>query len=124
LDLLAIKEGRDVFNAIWSYDLHSDTKIDEETWHKANKLLNSLLDEVIKEKATITEHQVNSLFAKTVLELETLLGDSPLHDDGIYEYGGLNCFFVNIMTSLKFPVKKGQHYWISNFVYGLDFNDD
>ena len=123
LDLLAIKEGRDIFNAIWSYDLHSDTRIDEETWHKAEKLLNSLLDEIIKGKGTITEHQVKCLFANTVLELESLFGDSPLYDGGIYEYGGLNCFFANIMTALKFQVKKGKHYWISNFVYGLDFED-
>ncbi len=122
MNLLEIKNGKHVFNAIWTYNL-CGKEINKITWDKAETLLNILLDDIINQKDTITEQQAKDIFAKAVYSLEMLLETSPLDDFGVYEYGGLNYFFADIMISLGFPVKQGKNALISNFVYGIDFKE-
>ena len=116
MDLLDIKN--DIHDVVWTYDLHSIKRLDEATWNNAKKILNNLLDEIILIKDTITEPQIKDFFKKTVLDLENLLKTSPLDEAGVYEYGGLNEFFADIIESLNFEVEKGEFALISDFVYG------
>jgi len=115
MDLATIKEER-IAGTIHSYDLHSNIRIDDETWSKMDEILTNLLDNLIKEKDALTELHVKRLFAKTVSEWENVLRAKPLNDCGVYEYGGLNCFFAEIMEALQLPVKKCKYCWVSNFV--------
>ena len=122
MDLSDIKNSKKVFDAVWTYNLCA-TEIDKISWEKVEVLLNNLLDTIINQKSTITEQQVKDLFAQTVSELEKILDISPLDECGIYEYGGLNYLFADIMKSLSFPVKLGKYALISDFVYGEDFEE-
>ncbi len=97
--------------------------MDKKTWEKAETLLNNLADDIINRKDALTEQQVKEIFAESVYSLELLLNTSPLDDFGVYEYGGLNYFFADIMRSLGFPVKQGKNTLISDFVYGTDFEE-
>ena len=122
MDLIEIEESRAIHDVVWTYNLCSKT-LSEEIWNKAEKILTDLLDKIISQRNTVKEQQVKEFYSHTVLELERLFGDSPLDDNGIYEYGGLNCFFAEIMESLNFEVKKGKFYLISDFVYGKDLEE-
>ena len=119
MDLIAIRESRAIKDVVWTYDLGA-TINDEETWQKFEKIITDLLDEIISIKDTVKENQVKNLFKQAVEELERLLKTSPLDDFGIYEYGGLNDFFAEILESLNFQTGRNEQSeddYIIDFVY-------
>jgi hypothetical protein len=111
-----------IINVVWTYNLCSDG-IDKEAWAKAESILHSLIEIIELRKDTISEQEAKGFFAQTVSDLEKIFNVTHLDDCGIYEYGGLNYFFADIMETLNFTVKKGKFALISNFVYGTDFED-
>ena len=117
MDLSDLKDNKTISSVIWTYDLQIGFILDEMTLRNAEKILNNLLDEIIPIKDIITEPPIKDLFKKTVLDLEILLKTSPLNEAGVYEYGGLNEFFADIMESLGFQVEKGEFALVSDFVY-------
>lgn len=122
MTLIELRNSDKINTVIWTCNLFTFGGIDEKTKTDFYSILVNLLDLLIS-KQKYTYKEVCSDFNHTVSELEKLLKQKPLEDGWIYEYGGLNDFFVEIMLVLGFYVKKGQYYWAEDFVYD-SFADD
>ena len=118
-----IKNGTAIQTVIWTCNLFTFGGLDETKKKSAENILVCLLDKLILiQNKPYTQEDILSVFQETVSQLEKLLDEKPLNDGWIYEYGGLNCLFAEIMLALGLPVEKGEYYWKSNFVYGVDFD--
>jgi hypothetical protein len=117
-----IKNSRMVHDVIWTYNNLGPGGISESTQKEAEEILFQLIDK-ITEPTELSENQIKGYFNETTRMLERLFIAYPLNEGGIYEYGGLNDFFANIMEDFGFPVKREKYNYISNFVYGGELGD-
>lgn len=124
MSLLEIESGHSISQVIWTCNMFTYGGITENEKLGIEIILKDLLHDVIEKQKDCDKENIRSMFSIVVSKLEKLLNQYPLEDGWIYEYGGLNCFFCEIMETLSFPVRKGKYYWISNFVYDEDFEEE
>lgn len=119
--LIKLKEGTAIHDAVWTYDLCAFKQLEQHVWCKFEKVLHNLLDSLITFNGYIDRDFLQQKFSETVGLIENLLQQKPLDEHGIYEYGGLNEFFADIMQTVGFEVQKGQHALIDDLVYNTNY---
>ena len=90
----------------WTYKFNSWEEIPNSTTKKLSKSLDSSLDQVYEKYEELTEEQLHLMMKCQVEELQKIY--EPLLDDeiGLYDYGGLNDFFIDIVECFPFYVKE------------------
>lgn len=102
------------WSVLWTYDLWAHPSPTIEQWAVMEARLDRLLDEL--PPAATDAHVVQRMFDDVVCDFETVIG-SELDEGGVFEYGGLNDFFGEIMRRYGLPVEIGEFFQTSNFVY-------
>lgn len=88
----------------WTYNYASSEKnqISDEIAEKLSESLDSFIDEIYVKYECITEEQLHKMMkceVEKLCKIRFLLSDD---DEGIYDYGGLNDFFIDIVENFQF----------------------
>lgn len=117
MTLEEIRASRKIHDAVWTYNLCASVSLTEAQWQAMEAILKELLETVQHDRHAVTEKTLYALFTGTTCKIEALLGTSVLDESAVYEYGGLNSLYAEIVEAFGFPVKYGQYALISDFVY-------
>lgn len=105
--LLLLKSANDksIHDRIWwtyNYGAYQENQISVEIAEKLSESLDSFIDEIYVNYENITEEQLHKMMKSQVERLSKI--HFPLCEDdlGLYDYGGLNRFFIDIVENFQF----------------------
>lgn len=105
--LLLLKSANDksIHDRIWwtyNYGAYQENQISVEIAEKLSESLDSFIDEIYVNYENITEEQLHKMMKSQVERLSKI--HFPLCEDdlGLYDYGGLNSFFIDIVENFQF----------------------
>ena len=103
--LLKSTNNKSIHDRIWwtyNYGADEENQISVEIAEKLSKSLDYFIDEIYINYECVTEEQLHKMMKCQVEKLYKI--HFPLSEDdmGIYYYGGLNDFFLDIVENFKF----------------------
>lgn len=103
--LLKSTNNKSIHDRIWwtyNYGAYQENQISVEVAEKLSESLDSFIDEIYVNYENITEEQLHKMMKSQVERLSKI--HFPLCEDdlGLYDYGGLNDFFIDIVENFQF----------------------
>lgn len=103
--LLKSTNNKSIHDRIWwtyNYGAYQENQISVEIAEKLSESLDSFIDEIYVNYENITEEQLHKMMKCQAEKLYKI--HFPLCEDdlGIYDYGGLNDFFIDIVENFQF----------------------
>ncbi|MBQ8780852.1 MAG: hypothetical protein IJZ72_04190 [Oscillospiraceae bacterium] len=103
--LLKSENNKSVHDRIWwtyNYSAYEENQISVEIAEKLSKSLDCFIDEIYVKYECITEEQLHRMMKFQAEKLYKI--HFPLSEDdmGLYDYGGLNDFFISIAENFQF----------------------
>lgn len=103
--LLKSTNNKSIHDRIWwtyNYGAYQENQISVEIAEKLSESLDSFIDEIYVNYENITEEQLHKMMKSQVERLSKI--HFPLCEDdlGLYDYGGLNSFFIDIVENFQF----------------------
>ena len=103
--LLKSTNNKSIHDRIWwtyNYGAYQENQISVEIAEKLSESLDSFIDEIYVNYENITEEQLHKMMKSQVERLSKI--HFPLCEDdlGLYDYGGLNNFFIDIVENFQF----------------------
>lgn len=104
--LLKSMNNKSIHDRIWwtyNYGSGQKNQISDEIAEKLSESLDSFIDEIYVNYEYITEEQLHKMIkcqVEKLCKIHFLLSEGD--DEGIYDYGGLNDFFIDIVENFQF----------------------
>lgn len=103
--LLKSTNNKSIHDRIWwtyNYGASQENQISVEISEKLTESLDSFIDEIYLNYESVTEEQLHKMMKCQVEKLRKI--HFPLCEDaeGLYDYGGLNDFFIDIIDNFQF----------------------
>ncbi|MBQ3565880.1 MAG: hypothetical protein IJA12_01755 [Oscillospiraceae bacterium] len=105
-DLLKLKSdnGDYIEDVWWKYNWSAEYELSDEMIHILTLALDSFIDKVYFEYENLNEKELLHCFREEVKILEKIC--SWLERDAFYDYGGLNDYFISIVSCFDFFVRE------------------
>ena len=107
--LLGLKStvNNDIMEDVWwKYNWSAYNLLSEDTIHKLSEALDYFIDTVYKDYELYTEEKLLHDIKMQVQQLCIIYPDLLEDGMGLYDYGGLNDYFVDIVSCFPFYVKE------------------
>lgn len=110
-ELLRLKStaNKSCHDRIWwtyNYGAWSDNQIPEHVAEELSESLDRFIDKVYENYEQFTEEQLHLQMKVQVEELCMIYPTLMEDEEGLYDYGGLNDFFIDIVQSFSFYEKE------------------
>ena len=103
--LLKSTNNKSIHDRIWwiyNYGAYQENQISVEIAEKLSESLDSFIDEIYVNYENITEEQLHKMMKSQVERLSKIHFPLCKDDLGLYDYGGLNSFFIDIVENFQF----------------------
>lgn len=103
--LLKSTNNKSIHDRIWwtyNYSAYQENQISVEIAEKLSESLDSFIDEIYVNYENITEEQLHKMMKSQVERLSKIHFSLCEDDLGLYDYGGLNSFFIDIVENFQF----------------------
>ncbi|MBR1702609.1 MAG: hypothetical protein IJ716_11710 [Lachnospiraceae bacterium] len=107
-DLRKLKDKKIYEDIWWKYNWNSDTLLKADSLFEMNHILDALIEELYQKYDSLNEEALLVKLQETVYALMKVEPDMLANENegGLYDYGGLNAFFLSIVACFPFYVKE------------------